>query len=168
MPIVIGEATVSDVIGIDSLTNKAPSLFYLGDTIITWTATDMHRNTVSAEQIISIIDTTAPLIEQPSDVILEGQDPTSNVVAIGVAKANDIVGVISITNDSPTVFPLGDNLVTWTAIDAAGNSATATQKVSIIDTTPPSITAPGAVQIEATSALDNIVELGEVTASDYI
>jgi 4-hydroxy-3-methylbut-2-enyl diphosphate reductase IspH len=168
MPIVIGEAVVSDIIGIDSLTNNAPDLFYLGDTIITWTATDMHGNTVSAEQIISIIDTTAPLIEPPSDVILEGQDPISNVVAIGVANANDIVGVISITNDAPDVFPLGDNLVTWTAIDAAGNSATATQKISIIDTTPPSITAPEAVQIEATSALENIVELGEVTASDYI
>jgi len=168
MPIVIGEATVSDVIGIDSLTNNAPSLFYLGDTIITWTATDMHGNTASAEQIISIIDTTVPLIEPPSDVILEGQDPTSNVVAIGVANANDIVGVISITNDAPAVFPLGDNLVTWTAIDTAGNSATATQKVSIIDTTPPSITAPEAVQIEATSSLENIVELGEATVSDYI
>src|SRR3972149_455889 len=168
MPIVIGEAVVSDIIGIDSLTNNAPDLFYLGDTIITWTATDMHGNTASDEQIISIIDTTAPLIEPPSDVILEGQDPTSNVVAIGVANANDIVGVISITNDAPDVFPLGDNLVTWTALDAAGNSAPATQKVSIIDTTPPSITAPEAVQIEATSALENIVELGEVTASDYI
>src|SRR3990170_624495 len=168
MPIVIGEAVVSDIIGIDSLTNNAPDLFYLGDTIITWTVTDMHGNTASVEQIISIIDTTAPLIEPPSDVILEGQDPTSNVVAIGVANANDIVGVISITNDAPAVFPLGDNLVTWTAIDAAGNSATATQKISIIDTTPPSITAPEAVQIEATSSLENIVELGEVTASDYI
>src|SRR3972149_2377046 len=113
MPIVIGEAVVSDIIGIDSLTNNAPDLFYLGDTIITWTATDMHGNTASDEQIISIIDTTAPLIEPPSDVILEGQDPTSNVVAIGVANANDIVGVISITNDAPDVFPLGDNLVTW-------------------------------------------------------
>src|SRR3990172_6768195 len=168
MPIVIGEAVVSDIIGIDSLTNNAPDLFYLGDTIITWTATDMHGNTASVEQIISIIDTTAPLIEPPSDVIFEGQDPTSNVVAIGVANANDIVGVISITNDAPDVFPLGDNLVTWTAIDAAGNSATATQKVSIIDTTPPSITAPKAVQIEATSSLENIVELGEATVSDYI
>ena len=168
MPIIIREATVSDIIGIDSLTNNAPDLFYLGDTIITWTATDMHGNTASAEQIISIIDTTAPLIEPPSDVILEGQNPTSNVVAIGVANANDIVGVISITNDAPDVFPLGDNLVTWTAIDATGNSATATQKISIIDTTPPSITAPEAVQIEATSALENIVELGEATASDYI
>ncbi|MGI0063336.1 MAG: HYR domain-containing protein, partial [Nitrosopumilaceae archaeon] len=106
MPIVIGEVTVSDIIGIDSLTNNAPDLFYLGDTIITWTATDIHGNTASAEQIISIIDTTSPLIEPPSDVILEGQDPTSNVVAIGVANANDIVGVTSITNDAPGAFPL--------------------------------------------------------------
>jgi len=168
MPVAIGDASVSDEIGIDSLTNNAPDLFNLGDTIITWTATDIHGNTATAEQTISIVDTTAPSIVPPADVILEAQDPTSNEVPIGVATSDDVVGVISITNDAPAVFPLGDNLVTWTAIDAAGNSATATQKVSIIDTTPPSITAPKEVEIEATSELNNVVELGEATASDFI
>ncbi|MEX2313222.1 MAG: HYR domain-containing protein [Nitrosopumilaceae archaeon] len=168
MPVTIGEATVSDVIGIDSLTNNAPHLFNLGDTIITWTATDTYGNTVTAEQIISIVDTTAPSIESPADVILEAQNPTSNVVPLGLANSNDIVGVVSITNDTPAVFPLGETIVTWTAIDAAGNSATSTQKISIIDTTLPSITAPETVQIEATSALENTVELGDATASDYI
>lgn len=168
MPVAIGDATVSDVIGIDSLTNNAPDLFDLGETIINWTATDTHGNTATAQQIISIVDTTAPSIEPPADVILEAQDPTSNEVPLGVATSNDIVGVVSITNNAPAVFALGDNLVTWTAIDKAGNSATATQKVSIIDTTPPSIIAPEEVQIEATSELNNVVELGEPTVSDFI
>ena len=168
MSISIGDAAVTDSIGVDSVSNNAPDLFYLGNTTITWTATDNFGNSANSSQIVTIIDTTAPTIIPPSDVVIEAQDSNSNVVAIGVADANDIVGVISVENDSPDVFSLGDNLVTWTATDASGNFATATQKISIIDSTPPTITAPDAVQVEATSALDNIIELVDATASDFI
>ena len=168
MSISIGDAAVSDSIGVDSVTNNAPELFYLGNTTITWIATDNFGNSATAGQTVSVIDTTAPTIIPPLDIVFEALDASSNVVSIGVANANDIVGVISLENDAPAVFPLGDNLVTWIATDASGNFATATQKVSIIDTTPPTITAPVAVQIEATSAIDNFVVLGNATASDFI
>lgn len=168
MQIAIGDATVSDLIGIDSTTNNAPELFYLGNTTITWTTVDTHGNNASANQIISVIDTTAPNIVPPTDVTIEAQDAESNVVAIGVADAQDIVGVISIENDAPDSFSLGDHLITWTAADAAGNFATTTQKVSVIDTTTPTVTAPESVESEATSKLNNIVELGNATASDFI
>ena len=168
MIISIGEATVSDTVGIESVVNNAPELFYLGNTTITWTTTDTHGNTASADQIISVIDTTAPSIEPPADVTIEAQNVDSNVIAIGVANAQDIVGVISIENNAPEAFSLGDHLITWIATDAAGNFATATQKVSVIDTTIPSIIAPESVQFEATSKLNNIVELGNATATDFI
>ena len=168
MSIQIGEADVSDIIGIESVTNDAPGLFSLGNTTVTWTATDVFGNIALAEQTISIIDTTSPTIHAPEDLIIEAQDAKSNVVEIGTADADDIVGVISINNNAPSGFPLGDTVVTWTAMDAAGNIATATQKIAVVDTTPPSIQAPETVQIEATSPLKNIVELGEVTASDFI
>ncbi len=45
----------------------------------------------------------------------------------------------AVTNDAPPVFPLGETTVTWTATDASGNSATATQKVTVVDTPPPAI-----------------------------
>ena len=168
MNVDIGEATVSDAIGIDSVSNNAPDLFYLGNTTITWAAVDSHGNNASANQIISVIDTTAPTITAPVDVTIEAEDPQSNVIAIGTATAQDTVGVISIENNAPEIFSLGDHLITWTATDAAGNLATTTQKVSVIDTTPPTITAPESIQVEATSKLNNIVELGNATATDFI
>ena len=168
MPIQIGKADSSDIIGIESVTNNAPEFFSLGNTTITWTATDVFGNTATVDQIISIIDTTSPTINAPADLTIEAKDAKSNVVDIGVADAQDTVGVISINNNAPSIFPLGDTMVTWTAIDAAGNLATANQKISIIDTTPPLIQAPETVQVEATSQLNNIVELGEATASDFI
>ena len=143
-------------------------MYYLGNTTIIWIATDIHGNTASDNQTITVVDTTAPSIVPPPDVVSEAQNPISNVVAIGVASADDIVGIISIDNDSPIVFSLGDTLVTWTATDAAGNIATATQKVTITDTTPPTIIAPESIQVEATSATETIVTLGNATGTDLI
>ena len=168
MNVVLGEASVSDIIGIDSVTNNAPPLFTLGNTTVIWTATDSHGNTATANQIVSIVDTTAPVITAPKDVIIEAQDSESNIVALGVADAQDIVGVVLIENDAPEEFSLGDHLITWTATDAAGNFATVTQKVSVIDTTAPIITAPVPIQVEAISKHNNIVELGDATATDFI
>lgn len=168
MSVDMGEATASDLIGINSITNDAPDLFNLGNTTVTWTAIDTLGNNASAKQIISVIDTTAPIVEAPDDVTIEAQDSESNIVAIGVANAQDIVGVVSIENDAPEEFSLGEHLITWKAIDAAGNFATTTQKVSVIDTTAPTIIAPESVQVEATSKLNNIVELGNATSSDFI
>ena len=164
----IGQATANDIIGVDSVSNNAPALYYLGNTTIIWTATDVHGNSASANQTVTVLDTTAPSIIPPADVASEAQSPTSNVVAIGVATADDTVGVISVDNDAPTVFPLGDTLVTWTATDAAGNIASATQKVTITDNTPPSITAPEPLQVEATSATETLVSLGNATGNDLI
>lgn len=50
---------------------------------------------------------------------------------IGQAKATDSCGVL-VTNDAPAVFPLGTTVVTWTAIDPAGNVTTAMQRVTAI------------------------------------
>lgn len=164
----IGEAIATDTIGLESISNNSPDLYYLGNTTIIWTASDIYGNSASANQNITVVDTTAPSIIPPSDVVSEAQNSNSNIVAIGVTTADDLVGVISVENDAPAVFPLGDTLVTWTATDAAGNFATATQKVTITDTTPPIITAPESIQAEATSALETIISLGNATATDFI
>jgi hypothetical protein len=51
-------------------------------------------------------------------------------VDIGTPAVWDACGVTSLTNDAPPVFPLGQTVVTWTAIDTAGHIATATQVVA--------------------------------------
>ncbi|MEK6966561.1 MAG: HYR domain-containing protein, partial [Thermoproteota archaeon] len=168
MSVNIGEATATDVIKVDSITNNAPEAFYLGETTVTWTAIDSFGNMVTANQTISVIDTTVPSITPPADITIEAQNPTSNVVSLGIATAEDIVGVALIEVDAPSVFPLGETIVTWVATDSSGNSATATQKISIIDTTPPVLTQPSSLQVEATSEFETQVSLGNATASDHI
>ncbi len=48
---------------------------------------------------------------------------------IGTANATDNCGVVSVVSDAPAVFGLGTTTVTWTATDAAGNEATATEQI---------------------------------------
>jgi sugar lactone lactonase YvrE len=168
MSVNIGEATATDVIKVDSITNNAPETFYLGETTVIWTAIDSFGNMVTANQTISVIDTTVPSITPPADITIEAQNPTSNVVSLGIATAEDIVGVALIEVDAPSVFSLGETIVTWVATDSSGNSATATQKILIIDTTPPVLTQPSSLQVEATSEFETQVSLGNATASDHI
>ena len=46
-------------VGVYSITNDAPEVFSLGETVVTWTATDVSGNSaITSTQIISVIDTT--------------------------------------------------------------------------------------------------------------
>ena len=52
---------------------------------------------------------------------------------IGMATATDDLGpVVSITNDAPYIFYLGDTEITWTATDELGNQASCTQIVTVV------------------------------------
>ena len=60
-------------------------------------------------------------------------------VNIGNAMATDENGILSLSHNAPSSFPLGINTIIWTAIDGVGNMAIASQIVTIQDTTPPLI-----------------------------
>ena len=67
---------------------------------------------------------------------------------IGVAKAVDVCdgGPVTITNDARRTFAIGSNIVTWTVQDTKLRTATDMQTVTIVDTTPPTVTCrPGAL-----------------------
>ena len=84
-----------------SLANNAPEFFPLGETMVTWTATDVAGNTVSMEQKVSVVDTTVPTLTLPSDLNVEANSIQETSVAIGYAIADDISDISSITNNSP-------------------------------------------------------------------
>jgi hypothetical protein len=60
-------------------------------------------------------------------------------VNLGLPVTSDNCSVASVTNDAPASFPVGTTLVTWTATDRNGNSASCEQQVIVRDTTPPQI-----------------------------
>ena len=62
--------------------------------------------------------------------------------AFGPAAALDVCdrGPVTVTSDAPSQFTVGPTLVTWRAVDAFNREATATQTVTVVDTTPPTFT----------------------------
>ena len=164
----LGELDASDSVDIESISNDKPIIFPFGDTTVIWTVTDTSGNISHAVQVVTIIDTTAPDVSPPSDIITEATDLSSNEVELGKAIAYDIMSVESIVNDAPEFFPVGETIVTWTATDSSGNSSTATQTVTIIDSISPSITAPDSITTEARSADFNTVELGNTIYNDLV
>ena len=116
-------------------------------------------------QKITITDTTAPKITQPEGLTVEATSATDNTISLALPSAQDAVSEVHIENDAPSVFSLGDTIVTWTATDEAGNAATTTQKITIIDTTAPTITIPENVVTDAIS-LKTPVSIGTASASD--
>jgi len=125
-----------------------------GITSIVWTATDALGRTASCTQTVTVTsnDTTPPTITAPPDITLSSGSSGGScglVVGesqLGQAEAEDGAGCsvnISRTGvPAGNFFPVGTTNVIWKATDAAGNIATATQHVTIVENTPPIIFAP--------------------------
>jgi hypothetical protein len=64
---------------------------------------------------------------------------------IGGASAVDVCDrtAVAISNDAPAAFHAGVNVVTWTGVDGKGRTGTATQNVTVVDTTPPTVSCTG-------------------------
>src|SRR5438445_474045 len=161
----LGNATATDIEPV-TITSNATKTFPLGKNLVLWTATDGAGNKANATQIVDVVDTTPPKLTPPKDITIEATSAKDNVVDIGKANATDTVGVVSITNNATTAFPIGKTVITWTAKDTSGNTANTTQIVDVVDTTPPKVTPPKDIKAEATSLTDNAIDLGNATATD--
>ena len=164
----IGSATATDICDPSpTVTNDAPELFILGMTTVTWTATDASGNSSTATQDITVVDTTPPALTVAAGVTVECSAQGGQAVPIGSATATDICDPSpTVTNDAPELFLLGMTTVTWTAIDASGNSSTATQDITVVDTTPPTLTLPADVTVECSAQGGQAVSIGTATATD--
>jgi len=164
----LGELITSDSVGVKSITNDKPNAFPFGSTTVTWTVTDISGNISEATQTVTLIDTTSPEIFVPADIVAEATSLSGNMIELGEATGYDIMGIASVTDHPPRFFPLGETTIEWNVVDISGNTASATQTVTIVDTTAPSITAPASITMEATSADSNIVTLGNPIFSDLV
>ncbi|MGB8509225.1 MAG: HYR domain-containing protein [Pyrinomonadaceae bacterium] len=115
-----------------------------GPHTITITVTDVSGNTTTVTTTLTGVDNTPPTITAPAAVTVNA-DPTSCAVSgvvLGTPTTTDNC-TVTVTNNAPAAFPLGQTTVTWTVTDAGGNTATATQTVTVVDHTPPVITRNG-------------------------
>ncbi|MDT4952913.1 MAG: hypothetical protein QOJ02_1051 [Acidobacteriota bacterium] len=154
------------------------TLVGLGSHTITLTANDGSSNnngagnTTTATVIFTVNDTTAPAFTfvPPGVTAYTGAGATScdtviSNATLGTATASDNCQVATVTRSpSGNTFPVGTTTVTWTATDGSGNTATATQAVTVIDNTVPTISLNGAnpITVECHTSFSD----PGVTASD--
>lgn len=93
----------------------------------TWTATDICGNTVSCDQIITVVDDEAPVIDCPPDVTLEcgDMDDAGEATAYDDCDADvEITYTDSSNGTCPTVITR-----TWIARDDCGNESSCVQYI---------------------------------------
>ncbi|MHC4066586.1 MAG: PKD domain-containing protein [Planctomycetota bacterium] len=145
------------------VSNNAPLNFLLGDTLVTFSATDSLGAIGTADSTLTVNETpnTAPVVTAPApDTIMVPQGTTSVpatdaaiVAFLAGASANDTEdGVLAVSNDAPADFPLGITTVTFSATDACGLTSTATSTVTIQEVagnTPPQLVTPAPITVAA-------------------
>ncbi len=108
----------------------------------TWTATDSCGNASTYVQILTVVDTTAPVLsDDPEDITAEC-DAVPNPVTLSAGDNCDPDVPVEFAEVSTAGICLGDYLLdrTWSAADDCGNTASVDQLVSVQDTTPPVVT----------------------------
>lgn len=137
----LGMPQVSGDLAADAISNDAPALFPIGTTVITWTLRDRAGNTVSDRQEVVVLDTEKPIIARAGRVPILA-DPFSCFLAsrtLSPPQVTDNCGTLvpvatradglSLTDP----YPLGENRIIWTAVDAAGNEADPVTEVLFVE-----------------------------------
>jgi len=115
---------------------SAGNVFPEGTTTVTYSATDAHGNTSSANQVVTVVDNTAPLITCPANITLEPTCPSGAVgtytAPVGTDNCPGATTSRTAGLASGSVFPIGTNSVTYTVNDAHGNSTSCSFTVTVL------------------------------------
>ncbi len=117
----------------------------VGDYVLTYTAADDSGNKTTVTRKVSVVDTTAPVIElsgEKSVVLEHGQA----YVEPGFVVTDTVDGNITdyVVVSSNLRFAVGEYTVTYTVKDASGNETGAKRTVKVVDTTAPTLVLKGA------------------------
>lgn len=142
-----GGVSASDVCGDPTVTNDAPAFFPLGFTNVTFTAESLLGFSSSCFASVEVVDTTPPTITCPEDIVVEctahggtpADDPQLEPFFEGVSATDVCDSHPVIDDDAPDFFPVGVTMVTFSATDDSGNESSCTARVTVVDTTPPTI-----------------------------
>lgn len=125
----------------------------------TWLAEDNQSNTRSHEQVITVIDTQNPILSGiPGDITVECDNvPDPPVIGTDITATDNCSDPVSINLQISTMPGICANaytlLYTWTAEDDCGNTSSASQEITVIDTTVPVLVN---IPADLTTACDNI------------
>ena len=131
----------TDNCGIQSMV-VAPSSFScanVGANTVTLTVTDVNGNTAVCTATVTVKDNQAPTITAPANVTVNADNGQcyATGVTLGTPTTSDNCPGATVSNNGLTQYPVGSTTVTWTVTDASGNTAQATQTVTVLDNQAP-------------------------------
>ena len=142
----------------------------VGTYTLTYTAVDAATNTASITRTVNVNllpDTTPPVVtlnDAATITLIQGDTYTE----AGATATDDRDGNVDVTiTGSVDTNTVGTYTLTYTAVDAATNSASATRTVNVLtpDTTPPVVTLNGAATITLSQG-DTYTEAGATATDD--
>lgn len=123
-------ATATDNCSATVTYSQAPGSFFpVGTTSVTATATDPAGNSASCTFTVTVTDNEAPVITLANVFSCYEANTFGCSINLGATVSDNCPGA-TLTSDAPACFPVGTTTVTWTAVDVAGNTSTATQTVT--------------------------------------
>ncbi len=148
------------------------STFPLGTTPVSFIAEDESGNTATCSFNIVVEDQENPTIDCPEELNFTASEGACEALVeftIPAFTDNCPGGSIAQTDgpSSGSVLSVGQYLITFTANDAVGNTATCEVEINVLDTEAPSITCPDDVEIVLDeSTCEGTITYGEPTVSD--
>jgi len=131
----------SDACGVTSLvaTPASGSVFPVGNTTVTVTASDAAGNTSTSAFTVTVEDTEAPVIADNEDMTISNDPGECGALVIFNDTAEDNCGDVDVVAvpASGSFFEVGTTTVTLTATDAAGNESTSSFDVTVEDNEAP-------------------------------
>jgi fibronectin type 3 domain-containing protein len=168
--------TATDNSGVSPTINcdhASGSLFPLGTTTVTCTATDAAGNTATATFTITVQDTTPPVLSLPGSFPVETESPSGTAVSYSASASDTVSGSLSpgCNPASGAIFPVGTTTVHCSVSDGHGNSASGEFDVTVVfvDHTVPVLSGvPVNRVLEANGPNGSTVNFDTPTATDNL
>jgi len=123
----------------------------------TYRATDLCGNHADCTQTITAHDVTPPAITcpGPATVSCASAVPAPDLSAVTANDGCGGVATVAFVSDSMSASNCLNHFVitrTYRATDVCGNHADCVQTITVLDSTPPSVTCPAAITVDCASA----------------
>jgi Ca2+-binding RTX toxin-like protein len=160
--------------GFANCVSTSGSQFALGSTTVTCSATDAAGNEATETTFVAhVVDTTGPTVVCSDIGPLEGnmlggfQGDAGYACSASDIVAGDVSASLTFDIAATDFFGLGDTIIRATADDGNGNSGFVDFTVTVEDTTPPVVTVPADISLEATGPTGAVVTFA-ASAEDIV
>ncbi|AGC43124.1 kelch domain-containing protein [Myxococcus stipitatus DSM 14675] len=148
--VIVTPPTHGTLSGTPPAVTYTPNAGYSGPDSFTYRARDCGLDSNVSTVSINVAATNPPTITCPADLQVEATGASGATVTYPPATATDDTTAnptVTYSHPSGSTLPLGETVITATAEDADGAQASCTFRVTVRDTTPPTLVCPENVRV---------------------